>query len=766
MAKQDSPGLSRSSAAGVWFVAACIVPAVMPLTTCSSDGDGDGDCEAPGGVDLSAQLSLQDDVGPAKTSYAFDVQSLSGGNKLFTFSVSNTASVLAARPLLVSSIAISETDGLGKPVADGAFSCLAAAGKPCGEFTFPPVVPEGWLATAKCPPDGAVTTTTFTIRYQHAPENGVRKARVIVKVNGDPAYIDKPVVLEFASAEGDPRLKCPTELVEFGLLKKGASACVPLKCTNTGNAPLRLEKAELLSSADPPMEVTFATATVNMQTTYAGSPVVEVAVGTALTFNFCLSKLPDESPIGATFRITSNDLEEPVKNIMVQANSSGPCYLPTPSDVDWGEVPVGDSVPKEIKLQSCGSEKVAIVKINLTEDSSLDFKLDFATSAFPASQHGTGPTEAAPLEILVGGSTPFFRVRCEPGQMSETPSSGSLRITNSDGETKQVPLSCQPAQVAKPEACFEVFVNGEVLTKGAPVIPQTALTFKCTCSKSPDGGQVVPTWSPPKQPKGFQGVLVPSPKACPVAFTPNIAGDYEFCLTVSDGSGNTSAPVCRTIQVVPDNKIHVELTWTQAGDKDAEDTKGSDLDLHVAHPLAPQVLSKNLITGTLTAQQDHDGDGEPDPWFAQCYDCFWLTGPAVNPPNWPTEGNTKDDPHVDLDDQDGWGPENISMEYPQTNEGYWIGVFAWDDAGMGPSVPTVTVYRDKVVLKKIVGPAMDKDDMWCVGRVKWIPGPPSPQDWMPCPGAKGGVPLLTKNYPNPAKDPTSFSFECPPTLAP
>ena len=765
MRNQTRYRLHGGRGGGLWL--ALMLVSAMGLTTCSDGSDGGNICTADNGVDLSAQLSLQDDVGPAKASYGFDVQSLNGGNKMFTFTVTNTAALLGARPLVISSINISETDALGKPVTDGAFSCLAAAGKPCTGFNFPPVVPEGWLATAKCPPEGAVTSTTFTIRYQHAPDNGARKARVTLKLSGDPAYIDKPLIIEIASAEGAPRLKCPTDLVEFGLLKKGASACVPLKCTNTGSAPLSIEKAELLSSTDPPLEVTFATASVTMESDYEGSPKVEVAQGTALTFNFCLKQLADESPVGATFRITSNDLEEPIKKILVGANASGPCYITTPGDLDWGEVPVGTSVPKEIKLPSCGSEKVAIVKIALTPASSTDLKLDFATSAFPASQHISGPTEVAPLEIVPGGNTPFFRVQCEPAQMSDKPLTGAVRITNQLGEAKEVGLSCQPSQVAKPVACFEIYTNGELLSDGAPVIPQTALTFKCDCSKSPSGGQVAPTRSPPKQPKGFQGVLVPSPKACPVSFTPNVAGDYEFCLTVKDGAGDTSAQVCRKVEVVPDNKIHVELTWTQAGDKDATDKKGSDLDLHLAHPFAPQVLSKDLTTSALTAQKDHDGDGEPDPWFAQCYDCFWLNCPAVNPPNWPAEGDIKDNPHVDLDDQDGWGPENISIEYPETNEGYWIGVFAWDDAAMGPSIPTVTVYRDKVVLKKIIGPEMAKDDMWCVGRVKWNPGSTSPlQDWLPCPGAKAGDPLLTKNYPNPAKDPTSFSFKCPPAIAP
>ena len=765
MRDRNGAWLRRVRAAGPWLAGALALALVAPLATCSdSNGEG-GDCAEDDGVDRSAQLSVQDAVGPAKASYGFDVQSLSGGNKLFTFTVKNTANLLGAKPLTIGSITLSETDAAAKPVSEPAFSCLVSADKGCSDF--PPVVPEGWLATAKCPPDGAVTSTTFTIRYQHAPDNGPRKVRVALEVIGDPDYIDKPLVLELASAEGAPRLKCPTDVVEFGILKKGQSACRLLKCANTGSAPLRIEKAELLSSTDPPLEVTFATASVTLQADYEGKPDVEVAEGSALSFNFCLKDLPDDGKIGASFRITSNDLEEPTKKILVQANATGPCYTVQPTALDWLEVAVGVSVPKEVKLQSCGTEKVTINEIKLIGASVADFKLDFATSSFPSSQHVSGPTAADPLEIVPGGNTPFFRVRCQPAQMSDKPVTAAVQLTNADGEIKQIALSCQPKQQANPEACFKIYVAGDELQAGKTVIPQTGLTLKCDCSEAPDGGAVSASWAPPSQPGGFKGVFVPSPKACPVGFTPNVAGEYEFCLTVMDSSGNVSAPYCRKLKVVPDNKIHVELTWTQAGDKDPDDDKGSDLDLHLAHPFAPQVLSKNPLTGKLAAQSDHDGDGQPDPWFAQCYDCFWLTCPAVNPPNWPIAGNTKDDPHVDLDDLDGWGPDNISMEFPQTNDGYWIGVYAWDDGAMGPSVPTVTVYRDGVVLKKIVGPKLDESDMWCVGRVKWDPQSASPlQDWSPCPGAKAGNPLVTKKYPNPAKDPTMFSFQCPPAIAP
>ncbi len=754
--------MKRPGSVAMMLACGLLLAVAGVVTACSDDNEGNGDCEESI-LDAKAQLSVQDDVGPAKASYAFDVQTLSGGARLFSFKVKNTAGVLSARPLEIVSVQIEETDGSGQPVDSAGFACLAEGGKSCATYDFPPVVPEGWLASAKCPPDGAKTSTEFVIRYQHDPSHGARKARVSIKVTGDPDQSDKPLVIEFATAEGAPRLKCQKDVIEFGILKKGASACELLKCTNTGSAPLKILKAELISSTDPPLEVTFATASVKLNVDYEGSPEVVVPEGGALPFNICLKSVPDDSKIGATLRLTSNDLEEPSRKILIQANSTGPCYTTLPGDITWAKVAVGNSIPQEVKLKPCGTEKVFIASIELEADGDQDFKLDFATASFPASQHISGPTAAAPLEIVPGGSTPFFRVRCEPSQMSATPLVGEVKLTDDKGETKTVSLSCQPFQLAKPEACFEVHMGGQKLGPKTPVIPQTPLSFKCDCSKAPGTGQITGFDWTLKQPAGFKGVLVPSPKACPVGFTPNVAGSYEFCLKVTDSAGNASAPYCVTLEVVPDNKIHIELTWTQLNDKDPNDKKGSDLDLHLAHPLAPNVLTKDLMTGKYQTQKDHDGDGNQDPWFAQCYDCFWLNCPANSPKpaEWPINGNLKDNPQVDLDDTDGWGPENISIESPQTNGGYWVGVYVWDDAGMGPSVPTVTVYRDKVVLEKIVGPPLSPEDMWCVGRIKWDPQSPNPnKDWLPCPGAKPNKPLVTKSYPNPAKNPATFPLTC------
>ena len=62
---------------------------------------------------------------------------------------------------------------------------------------------------------------------------------------------------------------------------------------------------------------------------------------------------------------------------------------------------------------------------------------------------------------------------------------------------------------------------------------------------------------------------------------------------------------------VPDDAVHVELTWVTPDDLDPNDEgvgAGTNLDLHFAHPQA--------------ARCDVDGDGTPDPWFDVDWDTF------------------------------------------------------------------------------------------------------------------------------------------------
>lgn len=109
--------------------------------------------------------------------------------------------------------------------------------------------------------------------------------------------------------------------------------------------------------------------------------------------------------------------------------------------------------------------------------------------------------------------------------------------------------------------------------------------------------------------------------------TPDLAGEYEARLTVTDEDGLTSS--CEaTLTASPTAGLWVEMFWAQPAD---------DMDLHL---LAP---GGEVNTAT---------------------DCYFANCKGSRSPDWGVTGVEEDDPTLDLDDIDGTGPENINILAP------------------------------------------------------------------------------------------------------
>ncbi|MCO4761461.1 MAG: hypothetical protein KC502_08150 [Myxococcales bacterium] len=248
------------------------------------------------------------------------------------------------------------------------------------------------------------------------------------------------------------------------------------------------------------------------------------------------------------------------------------------------------------------------------------------------------------------------------------------------------------------------------LGQAPPFIPQSQVKLIGDKSVSANGSPVKSYHWTAKQPAGSTSVLVPSATFPNPTFQMNVAGAYTFCLTVWDAQGVMSCQLtCLTLLVLPDEALHIELTWDTPNDPDQTDTgpgAGADMDLHFAHQMA--------------AGPDIDCDGQPDPWFSNPFDAFWF-----NPnPNWGAANPPGlNNPSLDLDDTDGAGPENLNMSDPEgtpnSPKNYAIGVHYWSDQGFGVSTPTVRVYVLGALVATLKGPPMNANDFWYVAQLNW-----------------------------------------------
>jgi hypothetical protein len=113
---------------------------------------------------------------------------------------------------------------------------------------------------------------------------------------------------------------------------------------------------------------------------------------------------------------------------------------------------------------------------------------------------------------------------------------------------------------------------------------------------------------------------------------------------------------------------------------------------------------------------DLDKDGVADPWFHSPYDAFWFN----KSPDWGQIKVGEDNASLDLDDTDGFGPENLNMQVPESTN-YWVGAHYWDDYGFGESVVTTRIYI-LGVLKGTYVQEMQPCDFWWVKKIEWPSG--------------------------------------------
>ena len=717
---------------------------------CSSSPSTSGCAASSTRIDHAAQLDLRDQSGSAVAAkYAQDISSFSVGmTKNYVFVIKNIANATTAKPLTIKGVSIQETGTGDKAVDSPAYTCLGPGNLPCDKVSWPQIIPVGY--DAACAASGAQTSTLLTIRLTNPADGQLRNAKVSIVLEGDPTLLGQPKVLLFSTTAGVPKLDCQTP-VDFGHMAIGESKTATLKCLNSGTAAADVSKVELQTKGMP-LKLEFGGASVTPASPYAGTPAVSVAAGSSLEIKATLGPLSTDDMQSATMELSSNDLSKPIISTKFIVNS-GACLTIDPTELDFGTVGVGLPSSKPIKLVSCGTSAVTISNIGVDSGGSQAFTVD--CSAGSCFKDGLCPTAADPLKIEALAAPCTFLAVYTPSKVGDA-ATGQLNIDSDAGTQKHVALTGKGGQAAAPTPCATVTLNGQAVPDGGTVVPQSVLTFNAACSKAA-AGQVVSKykWAVTKQPAGNYTIFSPSPQAKLATYQPNVTGEYQFSLDIADDVGTAgSKTLIFNLTVISDDKLHVELTWATPGDPDQYDQNlkdakgnvikhnGTDLDLHLAHPDAV----------SQPGQKDLDGNGEADPWFAVCHDCYVLN----KTPEWGDLQDPDDNAHLDLDDQDGWGPENASILTPEPGFLYHIGVFNWDengDWGFGPSTPRVRVYINKLLTLDKTGPAMVAYDMWCVGRVSQ-----DPPQVLPCKNAPSQGNILTHKYPY--KLPADGIFGC------
>lgn len=365
-------------------------------------------------------------------------------------------------------------------------------------------------------------------------------------------------------------------------------------------------------------------------------------------------------PTPGTLVIESNDLDRPVVNVKLTGLGRVP-YAPE-IDVDPVTLDFGD-----VALDALASDIVTITNLG-------DAPLTLGTT----EQAGAGAFRLATRDpsgtvLLPGGSLP---VLVEYTAQQTGGDSGTWTVRSDDGDEPEVTVDFQAnggGEFDYPEAV----ITGCPAT--ADVTDPVAVTLSGAMSSAPGGGPLDYAWSLVRPLQTVDPSHAPMPvDEVETTFVIDAAGIWEVALTVTDDMGVSSVPAKCIVDATPLDDIYVELTW---------EGPTADLDVHLAR------------------------DGAP---FFDTPDDVSYCNPT---PDWGLEGDPSDDPALARDDDDGWGPEVITL--PRANDGtYLVRVHHFDDGDDGSVTATAVIYVNGV--RQIETSAvLARNAVWEVGQVNW-----------------------------------------------
>lgn len=196
------------------------------------------------------------------------------------------------------------------------------------------------------------------------------------------------------------------------------------------------------------------------------------------------------------------------------------------------------------------------------------------------------------------------------------------------------------------------------IVNGAPsVAPLDVASLDGSASYDPDGGAITAwSWEIVSAPAGSTSILQSDGSAA--ALFADFAGQFVVRLAVTDDEGE-SAQAEIAFSAIPMGAIHVELGWN---------TAGNDIDLHLVDATAGGSL------------------------FNQALDCYFSSCVPPEELDWGAPGVADDDPRLDIDDVDGFGPEHINVDAPPDGRTYHVYANYWQENGVGATVVLVRIY--------------------------------------------------------------------------
>lgn len=365
-------------------------------------------------------------------------------------------------------------------------------------------------------------------------------------------------------------------------------------------------------------------------------------------------------PYAGVMHLTSNDEDFPELDVPLSGtgvDAPMPDIEVSSLSVDFGSVDVGNFGYGTLLVENVGEGSLTIDTAALSGSGAFAvLSGDISGYTIPAGQSQTIAMVYAPT-LTTGDSGTLTITSNDPDEPSV-----EVVLAGNGGSDNEYPIA--------------------VVDCPSTIEPRKMITL--TGSDSYDPNEYEPltySWTITQTPEGSAATELLNATQDVAYWQTDIAGDYQVALKVTNSLGLEGAPAFCTVSAIPSELLHVELIW---------DTGNADLDLHL------------IETGGA--------------WYNDPEDCNWC-----NPsPDWGTEGVTDDDPALDLDDIDGYGPENINIDDPQDGT-YTVYAHYYEDGGDDAVVATVKVYLYGALVDEM-SKVLYRTEIWEVGQVNWPDG--------------------------------------------
>lgn len=468
-----------------------------------------------------------------------------------------------------------------------------------------------------------------------------------------------------------PVLEAPS-VVDFGVVALGERVERVVELRNIGRSVLTFDSWSLSTG----FEMSF-------DGFMTGQQPKTLEAGATITLR--LSYLAQRDQASGQLVIKSDDAISGSHTIDLMAGLEVPCVEVTPVErVNFGSVRIGEQERQEVLISNCSATQVLelSLKVSLTTDVTgfavEDPRRFIGLVLEPAS---------APVRVPV-----VFSPRQEGPYRDEL-----LFATNVPGkEELTVELRGQGAPLSCPTPVIVASHPERGQVKAAPRgtyegLPLDRVSLSALDSEGAEGSRVTRvSWSIVRRPQDSAASLEREFSSFENELWLDLSGDYEVELEVWDSRGTRSCrPARLVLRAVPDKDFHIQLVWDTPHDGAQLDTEGSDVDLHLLH--------------------------EQGRWNQVPYDCFWQN----ESPDWGVRDEGRDDPSLDIDDTDGWGPENINLNNPEDGVTYGVGVHYFSDHGFGSSLVTVRFYLGGVLAREYRRQRLRDQEFWRVFQVSW-----------------------------------------------